>query len=70
MVLKFQKKCIFEILCSLNEKPKSVKVICVYASEGSHYTLSENDMVNRSLSHHFWDISDQNIKKDANCTGI
>ena len=29
----------------LNKKPKSVKAIYIYASERSHYTLSENDIV-------------------------
>ena len=46
------KKCIF---------PKSVKGIYIYASESSHYTLWENDMVYRGLSNRSWVIIDKNI---------
>ena len=34
------------------------QAIYIYASESSHSTFSENDMVYRGLSHRSWDISD------------
>ena len=46
------KKCIFLQFCAdLCKKPKSVKISYIYASENSHCTLSENDMVCVGLSH-------------------
>ena len=48
MVRKFSKKVHFLQFCAdLSKKPKSVKVIYIYASESFHYTLSENDLVHR-----------------------
>ena len=41
----------------LSKKSKSVKAIYIYASERSHYALSENAMVYRGLSHCSWDIN-------------
>ena len=71
MVLKLSKKVHFLQFCAdLSKKSKSVKAIYIYASESSHYTLSENDMVYRGLSHRSWDISNENIKKDADSAGI
>ena len=50
--LNCSKKCFFFQFCAdLIKKPKSVRAIYIYASESSHYTLSENDMVYRGLSH-------------------
>ena len=52
MVLKLSKKVHFLQFCAdLSKKSKSVKAIYIYASESSHYTLSENGMVYRSPSH-------------------
>ena len=46
------KKCIILQFCAaLSKKPNSVKAIYIHASESSHYTLSENDMVCRGLRH-------------------
>ena len=46
MVLKFSKKVHFlHIFADHNKKSKFVKAAYIYASESSHYTLSENDMV-------------------------
>ena len=59
MVLKLSKKVHFLQFCAdLSKKSKSVKAIYIYASESSHYTLWENRIVYRGLSHHSWDISD------------
>ena len=59
MVLKLSKKVHFLQFCAdLSQKPKSVKAIYIYGSESSYYSLSENDMVYRGLSHRSWDISD------------
>ena len=59
MALKLSKKVHFLQFCAdLSKKSKSVKAIYIYASESSHYTLSENAMVYRGLSHCSWDISD------------
>ena len=58
-VLKLSKKVHFLQLCAeLSKKSKSVKAICIYASESSHYTLTENCMVHRRLKHRLWNISD------------
>ena len=52
MVCKLFKKVHFLQFCAdLSKKSKSVKAIYIYASERSHYTLSENAMVYRVLSH-------------------
>ena len=59
MVCKLSKKVHFLQFCAdLSKKSKSVKAIYIYASESSHYTLSENAMVYRGLSHLSWDIND------------
>ena len=51
-VLKLSKKVNFLQFCAdLSKKPKCVKAIYIYASESSDYTLSENEMVYRCLSH-------------------
>ena len=58
MVLKLSVKRHFMLFCAdLSKKTKSVKAIYIYASESSHYTLSENDMVYRGLNHGSWDNS-------------
>ena len=45
MVLKLAKKVYLLQFCAdLSKKSKSVKAIYIYASESSHYTLSENVM--------------------------
>ena len=42
MVVKLSKKCIFFQFCAnLSKRFKSVKAIYIYASESSHYTLTE-----------------------------
>ena len=59
MVCKLSKKWYFlQLWADLSKKSKSVKAIYKYATESSHYTLSENAMVYRCLSHHSWDIRD------------
>ena len=58
MTCKFPKKVhILQFCGDLSKKSKSVKASYIYASESSHYTLSEKAMVYRGLSHHSWDIS-------------
>ena len=48
MVRKLPKKEHFlQFYADVSKKPKSVKAIYIYASERSHYTLSENGMVYR-----------------------
>ena len=48
VVLKLSKKVQFLQFCAvLSKKPETVKTTCIYASESSHYILSENDMVYR-----------------------
>ena len=52
MVCKLSKKVHFLQFCAdLSEKSKSVEAIYIYASESSHYTLSENAMFSSGLSH-------------------
>ena len=59
MVLKLCKKVHFLQLCADHSKEtKFVKAIYIYASESFHYTLSENDMVYKCLSHHSRDLND------------
>ena len=59
MVLKLSKKCIFLQFCAdLSKKSKSVKAIYIYASECFHYSLTENHMVCRGLSHRSYDNGD------------
>ena len=58
MVRKLSKKEHFLQFCAdLSKKSKSVKAICIYIPESSHYTLSENAMVYKGRSHHSWDIN-------------
>ena len=67
--LTFPKKYIVLQFCAdLSKKPKSVKAIYIYDS--FHYTLLEKDMIYRGLNHRSWDISNYNIKKDADLAGI
>ena len=71
MVCKLSKNVNFLQFCAdLSKKSKSVEAICIYASESSHYPLSENAMVCRGLNHRSWDISNWNIKKDADSAEI
>ena len=71
MVLKLSKKVHFFAFCAdLSQKSKSVKAIYIYASERSYYSLSENDMVYMGLSHRSWDISNENIKNNADSAEI
>ena len=52
MVCKLSIKWHFLQFCAdLSKKSKSVKAIYIYASESSHYTLSENAMDSSRLSH-------------------
>ena len=70
MVFKMAKKGHFLLFrADLSKKSKSLKVIYIYACESSHYTLSENAMVYRGLSHH--EILTIKIsKKDADSAEI
>ena len=71
MALKLSLKMHFLQFCAdFSKNPKSVKAIYIYASEISHYTVSENVMVYRVPSYHSWDISNQNIRKDADPADI
>ena len=71
MVCKLSRKVHFlQIYADLSKKSKSVEAINIYASESSHYTLSENAMIYRGLSHRSRNISDENIKKDADSAEI
>ena len=59
MVCKLSKKVHFLQICAdFSKKSKFVKAIYIYASESSHFSLSENGMVHRGPSHRSWDISD------------
>ena len=52
MVLKSSRKVNFLLFCAdPSNKLKSVKAIYIHASESPHYTLPENGMVYRGLSH-------------------
>ena len=44
-----------------SKKSNSITAIYMHASEISYYSLSENDMVYRGMSHRSWDISNKNI---------
>ena len=51
-MLKLSKEVYFLQFCAdFSKKPECVKASYIYASESSRYTLSENDMVCRGLSH-------------------
>ena len=52
MVLKLSKKMHFlEFYADLIQKQKCVKTIYIYECERFYYSLSENDMSDRGLSH-------------------
>ena len=53
MVLKLSEELQYLQFCAhLNQKPKSVKTIYIYASKSSYYSLTDYDhMVYRGLSH-------------------
>ena len=58
MVCKLSKKVhILQLCADLSKKSKSVEAIYIYASESSHYILSENFTICKGLSHRSWDIS-------------
>ena len=58
IVLQLSKKVHFLQFCAgLNQKPKCVKAMYIHGSESFYYSLSENDMSYRGLSHRSWDIS-------------
>ena len=58
MVLKLSKKVHFLQFCAdLSKKSTSIKVIYIYASERSRYTLSENGIVYYAMTYCFGDIS-------------
>ena len=58
-VCKLSKKMHFlQFRAELSKKSMSVEAIYIYASESSHYILSENAMIYKGLSHRPWDISD------------
>ena len=52
-----------QLCADLSKKPKSVKAIWIYTSESSPYTLLENDMVCRGLSHLSLDIKNDAQEK-------
>ena len=55
MVFKLSKKVNFSQFCAdRSKKPKSVKASYIYASESSHSTFLENNMVYRGRSHRFF----------------
>ena len=55
---KLSKKVHFLQFCAdLSKKSTSIKVIYIYASERSRYTLSENGIVCCAMTYYFWDIS-------------
>ena len=59
IVCTLSKKVHFLQFCAdLSKKSKTVKAIYIYASESSHYILSENAVAYSDLSHCSWDISD------------
>ena len=71
MVLKLSKKVYFlQFYADLSKKPKFVKAIYIFVCESCYYTLLENGMVYGDLSHRSWDISNKNIKKDADLSEI
>ena len=73
IVCKFSKKVHFLQYCAdLSKKSVdcSVEAIYIYATESSHYTLPENAMIYRGLSHRSRDICHQNIKRDADSAEI
>ena len=57
MVCKLSKKVHLQFCADLSKKSMSAKAIYIYASESSHYTLSENAMVYIGLTHCSQDIS-------------
>ena len=58
MVLRLSKKVHFLQFCAdLSKKSKSIKAICIYASERSRYALSENGIVYYAMTYFLWDIS-------------
>ena len=58
MVCKLSKKVhILQFCADLSKKSKSVEAIYIYASESSHYILSQNATIYKGLSHRSWDIS-------------
>ena len=63
ILILFKKVPFFVILC--RKKPKSIKAIDIYASESSHYTLSENDMLFRGVNHRPCYINNWNTEKDT-----
>ena len=52
-----QKSAFLQFCADVNKKHKSVQPI--YSFENSHFTLSENDVVFRGLSHHLCNISNK-----------
>ena len=71
MVCKLSKNVHFLQFCAdVSKISKSVKAIYIYVSESSHYSLSENAMVYRGLSHSSWDISKSKYQKDVDLAEI
>ena len=55
MVFTLSKKVnLFQFCADLSKKPKSVKASYIYASESSHSTFLENNMVYRGRSNRFF----------------
>ena len=56
MVLKLSKKMHF--LCAdFSKESKSIRAVYIYASERSHYALSENGIVCYAMTYCFRDLS-------------
>ena len=71
VVCKLSKKVHFLQFCAeLSKKCESVEAIYIYASESTHYTLSENAMISRSLTTVHEILAIKISKKDANSAEI
>ena len=64
--LKCPKIAFFLQFCAgASKKPYSIRANYICVSEIPHYVCSENYMIYKGLSHHSWDINNENIKKDS-----
>ena len=58
MVLKVSKKVhLLQFCADLSKNSKPIKAIYIYASERSHYALSENGIAYYAMTYCFGDIS-------------
>ena len=71
MVFKLSKKGHFSQFCAdFSKKYKSLQAIYIYAYESSQYTLSENAMVYRGLSHRYKILTIEISKKMLTCWNL